>query len=122
MNEQAPDFVLDSVPGTADSPVFSEPWQARIFALVSRLCMDGRFPWDDFKANLIAEIGQGGEDDPTDYYVHFVGACEKLLTENEMLDREQLASLTAHLAAHPPHPNSSKPGPIAVDPGRPGVG
>ena len=74
MSARAPRNVLESVPSVDDAPVFSEPWQARIFAIVSRLCMDGRFPWDDFKEKLIAEIGQAGADDPTEYYAHFLTA------------------------------------------------
>jgi nitrile hydratase accessory protein len=118
MSQRAPDEVLASVPGGDDGPVFAEPWQARIFAVVSRLCMDARFPWDDFKERLIAEIGRAGVDDTTDYYVHFVGACERLLTENGMLAADELAALKAHLAAHPPHPTTSPPGPVAVDPAK----
>ncbi len=118
MSDVAPDTIVASVPSTDGEPVFSEPWQARIFAVVSRLAMDHRFPWDDFKASLIAEIGAGGPDDTTDYYVHFAMACEKLLTSNGMLDAAELEALSAQFKAHPPHPNSSPPGPITVDPAR----
>jgi len=121
MNEGAPHEILASVPAADDGPVFAEPWQARIFAVVSRLCQDGRFPWDDFKARLIAEIGRGGADDPTGYYVHFLNACERLLTEQGLVAAEELAALKAHLQAHPPHPTTSRPGPVAVDPARPGA-
>jgi nitrile hydratase accessory protein len=119
MSEGAPQEVLADVPAEEGGPVFAEPWQARIFAVVSRLCLDGSVPWDDFKARLIAEIGRGGADDTTDYYVHFVSACERLLTENGVLNVAELSALKAHLAAHPPHPTTSKPGPIAIDPVRP---
>lgn len=118
MSEKVPGFVLDDVPGEGGTPVFAEPWQARVFALVSRLCMDGRFPWNDFKECLIAEIGQGGEGDTTEYYAHFVAACERLLTQNGTLDKGQLAELKSHLAAHPPHATTSEPGPVAVDAAR----
>jgi nitrile hydratase accessory protein len=122
MSGGAPQDVLESVPGAHDAPVFAEPWQARIFAVVSRLCMDGRFPWDDMKRNLITEIGQGGEVDPTEYYVHFLNACERLLTSKGLLGVDELAALRAHLAAHPPHPTTSRPGPVTVDPARSDIG
>ncbi len=115
MTAGAPEDIVRAVPSFEGEPVFQEPWQARIFAVVSRLAMDGRFPWDDFKENLIAEIGGGGPDDTTDYYIHFAKACENLLTSNGMLDAEELEALSAELKAHPPHPNSSPPGPITVD-------
>lgn len=118
MSEGAPQDVLQSVPGAGDAPVFDEPWQARIFAVVSRLCLDGRFPWDDFKEQLIGEIGRDGEAGATDYYIHFLNACERLLTSEGLLDADELAALKAHLAAHPPHPTISRPGPLAVDPAR----
>lgn len=115
MSTGAPEAIVRAVPSSEGEPIFQEPWQARIFAVVSRLAMDGQFPWDDFKENLIAEIGSGGQADTTDYYVHFAMACERLLTSNGMLDRTELEALAADLKAHPPHPNASPPGPITID-------
>ena len=44
-------------PTVDDAPVFAEPWQARAFAVVVKLCQDGHAEWDDFQRRLIAEIG-----------------------------------------------------------------
>jgi len=116
MTRRASPHLLGDVPMSGGEPVFAEPWQARIFAVVSRLCQDGRFPWDDFKVRLIDEIGTGDADD---YYVHFLDACERLLADKGLVAADELAALKAHLAAHPPHPTASRPGPVAVDPACP---
>lgn len=118
MTDTAP-RLLGDIPVADGGPVFAEPWQARIFAVVSRLCQDGRFPWDDFKQRLIGEIGA---DDRSDYFVHFLEACERLLADKGLVAVGELAALKAHLAAHPPHPTTSMPGPVAVDPARPAGG
>lgn len=100
------------------TPVFSEPWQARIFALVTRLCEDGRYDWDSFKTLLIDEIGSNGAGDGADYYERWLAACERLITAQGLVTAEDLAGRKAQLAAHPPHPTSAAAGPIAVDPPR----
>lgn len=100
------------------APAFGEPWQARIFALVTRLCEDGRYDWDSFKVLLIDEIERNGAPDGADYYERWLAACERLVTDLGLLSADDLAVRKGHLAAHPPHPTSAVRGPIAVDPPR----
>ena len=107
----------DELPG-GTAPVFDEPWQARIFALVSGMCRDGRYDWEDFKALMIDEIGHHGDADGADYYERWLAACERLVTGKGMVTAAELAQRKAQLAAHPPHPTHAAPGPIAVDPPR----
>ena len=97
---------------------FAEPWQARIFAVVTRLCDDGRYDWDAFKALLIDEVGRHGAPDGHDYYERWTAACERLLVERGLVGADELSLRKAHLAAHPPHPTHAAPGPLAVDPAR----
>jgi nitrile hydratase accessory protein len=109
-----------TTPGTPDgqAPAFGEPWQARIFALVTRLCEDGRYDWDSFKVLLIDEIERHGAPDGSDYYERWLAACERLVTELGLLSADDLAERKGHLAAHPPHPTSAARGPVAIDPPR----
>jgi len=100
------------------SPTFSEPWQARIFALVTRMCEDGRYDWDSFKVLLIDEIEHHGSADGSDYYERWLAACERLITGKGMISGADLAERKDALAAHPPHPTSAAPGPITIDPPR----
>lgn len=51
---QVPDTL--AVPKDGDIPVFVEPWEARIFAMVVALHDQGRFEWKDFQSLLVAEI------------------------------------------------------------------
>ena len=108
------------VPGDKDGPVFDEPWQARVFALVVRLCRDGRYEWDEFRRLLIAEIGaaDAAGDGETGYYDHWLAASEKLLGARGLLAQDDLAGRKAELAANPPEPTKAVPNPVHVDPGR----
>ncbi len=113
-----PQAILDMLPDDGAGPVFMEPWQARIFALVSRMCMDGRYVWDEFKELLIDEIQSHGAEDGSDYYERWLAAAERLVTSKGMAAPEELSLRKEHLAHHPPHPTTSAPGPITVDPAR----
>ncbi len=108
--------ILETSPDDGSDPVFEEPWQARIFALVCRMHMDGHCSWDDFKALLIDEIEANGSEDGGDYYERWLSAAERLTTAKGLTDRAALSSRKEHLARHPPHPTAAAPGPIAVDP------
>ena len=121
MSEAAPErAMLAMLPGDDAGPVFSEPWQARIFALVARLAMDGHCAWDDFKALLSDEIRARGAPDGSDYYRRWLAAAEKLVAAGDMASAEALGARKAHLARHPPHPTGARQGPIAVSPARKG--
>jgi len=113
-----PRAILDLMPDDDGGPVFQEPWQARIFALVSQLYVDGRYAWDDFKDLLIDEIQSHGAEDGSDYYERWLSAAERLVMAKGMAQAGELAQRKEHLAEHPPHPTTSAPGPITVDPAR----
>lgn len=113
-----PQAILDLLPDDGSGPVFKEPWQARIFAVVSHMCMDGQYVWDEFKKLLIDEIQSNGAEDGSDYYERWLTAAERLVTSKGMAAPDELLARKEHLARHPPHPTTSGPGPIAVDPAR----
>ena len=107
-------------PTVDDAPVFAEPWQARAFAVVVKLCQDGHAEWDDFQRRLIAEIGaaDAAGDDATGYYEHWLAACERLLVERGLAAPGDLARRKAAAAASRPPPTRAVANPIAIDPAR----
>ncbi len=109
-----------SAPPDLAEPTFDEPWQARAFAVVVRLCEDGRCEWDDFRQLLIAEIGaaDAAGDTDTGYYEHWLAACEKLLADKGLAGTGDLAARKTHLAANRPAPTRAVPNPVAIDPAR----
>ena len=104
--------------GGDDEPVFEEPWQARIFAIVRAMHQDGRYAWREFQLLLIDEIGTRGTEDGSDYYERWLAAAERLVIARGMSRAGELADLREHLASHPPHPKTAPPGPVAVEPAR----
>ena len=101
-----------------DDPVFDEPWQARVFALVSAMHLDGRYAWREFQQLLADEIGARGARDGSDYYERWLAAAERLVVGKGMSRAEELARRRQHLASHPPHPSPASPEPVAVAPAR----
>lgn len=119
MSDAVPIGLAELLPRAADgAPAFQEPWQARIFALVTRLCEDGRYDWERFKVLLIDEIERHGAPDGADYYERWLSAAERLIADMGLVSAADLAERKGHLAAHPPHPTHAAPGPVAVDPPR----
>ena len=76
---------LPLLPRDNGEPVFAEPWQAQAFALAVRLSADGHFTWKEWAAaladELAAAVRRGKPDDGSRYYLHWVAALERLVTE-----------------------------------------
>jgi nitrile hydratase accessory protein len=68
----------------ADSPVFSEPWEARTFAITLALHERGLFTWPQWAAALSRQITAArvaGDADLGDtYYQHWLRALESLVS------------------------------------------
>jgi nitrile hydratase accessory protein len=83
--------------GDEERERFSEPWQARAFALVLALSEKGLFSLKDFQAALIRRITEfektqclaGGDD----YYTVWIGALEDLLSERKLFTNEKMTGL-----------------------------
>jgi nitrile hydratase accessory protein len=78
-----------------DEPVFSEPWEARVFALALSLNEKGLFTWTEWAAALGAQIekaqGNGDPDLGDSYYRHWMEALEALVTEKGLSSTLELA-------------------------------
>lgn len=115
MTATMPDFASIEAPRSNGELVFDAPWQGRIFGLVVHLCEAGLFEWDDFKAHLIAEIGESGEDevtcDPAVYYRQFSAAFIALMGERGLLDVETLEERTIAELQRQTHEDHDHPHP-----------
>ena len=76
---------VPGMPQDEGGPVFKEPWQARAFAMVLALHERGLFGWDEWAATLGDEIRKaqraGDPDTGETYYLHWLAALERLVTE-----------------------------------------
>jgi nitrile hydratase accessory protein len=77
-------------------PVFEAPWQSRAFGMVVDLHKSGRFPWDEFKQRLIAQIDAGRPADApaeaSEYYYQWVEAFSRLAVETGLLQESEIAA------------------------------
>lgn len=87
------------LPGDRNEPVFANPWQAQIFALVVGLHQRGCFSWGEWTETLSAEIAaarDNGENDSIDskkeeadpgdsYYRMWVITLERILTSKTIV-------------------------------------
>ena len=84
-------FAVGSMMGQPDAPprsngalCFAQAWQRQAFGMAIALAREGHFEWEDFRRELIAEIGawEGSHalDDPGwDYYERFLAVLERLV-------------------------------------------
>jgi nitrile hydratase accessory protein len=92
---------------TAPEAVFSEPWEARAFAVAVALCEAGQFQWLEFQQSLIEEIGAtektgaatGGG---ADYYRHWLSALVRLLEAKGIVGGAELKARIAEVGPPPP--------------------
>lgn len=70
-----------------DAPVFAEPSEARIFAIVVALAEAGRFPWAAFQTRL-GEAISADPDRP--YWSSWLRAALVLLEEHGLASRAEL--------------------------------
>ncbi|GAC1634684.1 MAG: hypothetical protein NVS9B10_30800 [Nevskia sp.] len=85
---------LPAIPADAEGPVFREPWEAQLFALVIRMHQQGAFTWNEWAEALSAEIRSaqaGGDPDLGDtYYQHWLEAFETLVIAKGITTHEAL--------------------------------
>ncbi|MGH7914285.1 MAG: nitrile hydratase accessory protein [Candidatus Binataceae bacterium] len=91
----------------APEAAFSEPWEARAFAVAVELCETGHFQWAEFQQSLINEIGaaertgrstSGG----AGYYYHWLGALTRLLNAKGIIGGAELEARIANVGPPPP--------------------
>ena len=94
---------MPRIPQDEDGPVFNAPWEAHAFALCLTLHDEGHFTWREWVDGLSAEIRaaqQGGDPDLGDtYYLHWLGALEKILDGKGLISRREFAERKEEWAA-----------------------
>ncbi len=98
------------IPRDSEGPVFREPWEARAFALAVALSQQGVFSWSEWATALAAEIAQaqrrGAPDTGETYYLHWLAALERLVTDKQVTTAATLERTRAawdHAADRTPH-------------------
>jgi nitrile hydratase accessory protein len=103
--------------------VFAAPWESQAFGVAMALHEAGAFDWEDFRRQLIAEIGaweaagRGRED--WSYYRCWLRALERLLNDRGLVAGEDLRARAVLLAARPADhgPPAHRHGHVPGDPG-----
>lgn len=80
---------------------FSEPWQARVFALTVAMNEAGHFAWSDW-ASVFGGHLKGTRDGEGDYWRAWAAALEEMLARGGIADADGVAALTEkwQTAAH----------------------
>jgi nitrile hydratase accessory protein len=99
---EKPDRQIADMEGTAALPrkngelVFNEAWEGRVFGMAVAMSEERQFDWEDFRQQLIAEIGaadQAGSE--STYYERWLAAFERLLDRRGLITASELTSRTA---------------------------
>jgi len=81
--------------------VFDAPWQSRVFGMAQALCEQGVFTWDEFREQLILQIGTYRGDGDYQYFTHFFNALTFLLEKKQLFSKDELVVLSEQFAARP---------------------
>jgi nitrile hydratase accessory protein len=79
--------------------VFDELWEARLFGMAVALNERGLYPWQDFRAHLIAEIAVADAAGGVNYYESWLRAFERILVERGVLTEVEMNRRTEACAA-----------------------
>jgi nitrile hydratase accessory protein len=69
-----------------DEPVFAEPWEAQVFAMVVMLHEKGLFTWKEWSEALSCEISLGSS---KKYYENWLLVLDKMLEKNNIATYEE---------------------------------
>lgn len=82
------------IPRDDEGPVFNEPWMARAFAMTLKLAEAKIFTWGEWCEALSSEIklaqAEGDPDLGDTYYMHWLGALEKLVVDKQVSNSQGL--------------------------------
>ena len=82
----------DAIAAGGEAPVFEAPWEAQAVAMAVALHARGLFTWTEWAAALAREIAKAGAaDSGAEYYRHWLGALEHIVTQKAAVTPQQLA-------------------------------
>lgn len=95
----------EAPPSANGELLFEAPWEARAFGMAVTLADNGRFTWDEFRAELIAAIA-GWEATAAPgaeyrYYECWLAALSRVAERKGLASVEALAARATELAARP---------------------
>lgn len=86
-------------PSEGDDVTFAAPWQARAFGLTVALRRQGNVDWDRFQELLVEELDDVEGHGEEAYYGAWLRAIERLLLDDGVVDRGELATRVAEFAS-----------------------
>ena len=96
---------VPTIPADEQGPVFREPWEAQIFALVVRLHQQELFTWKEWADALSGEIRNAqtrGDPDLGDtYYQHWLNTLETLVITKGIASAELIHDREQEIALRP---------------------
>jgi nitrile hydratase accessory protein len=121
MSTKTAEDLIAAARALAPEAVFSEPWEARAFAVAVALSEAGQFQWAEFQQNLIEEIDAAEKTGRTtsggaDYYRYWLGALTRLLNAKGIVGGAELQARIADVGPPPPSQNPHGQDPRDQDP------
>lgn len=121
MSTKTAEDLIAAARALAPEAVFSEPWEARAFAVAVALSEAGQFQWAEFQQNLIEEIDAAEKTGRTtsggaDYYRYWLGALTRLLNAKGIVGGAELEARIADVGPPPPSQNPHGQDPRDQDP------
>jgi nitrile hydratase accessory protein len=97
-----PDRQIADMDGLAALPrkngelVFNEAWEGRLFGMAVAMSEGKKLEWEDFRQQLIAEIGQADQvGSESTYYERWLAAFERLLDREGLVKAAEVELRTA---------------------------
>jgi len=121
MSTKTAEDLIAAARALAPEAVFSEPWEARAFAVAVALSEAGQFQWAEFQQNLIEEIDAAEKTGRTtsggaDYYRYWLGALTRLLNAKGIVGGAELEARIVDVGPPPPSQNPHGQDPRDQDP------
>ena len=85
--------------------VFAAPWESRAFGVALAMSQSGIYRLDELRDLLIEEIDHwerthGSDGDGWSYYAHWLVALERLLSQRNLLDTDEIEARMRTIARH----------------------
>ena len=88
---------LQRFPFGDEEPIFSAPWEAHVFAIALQLHEKGIFTWPEWSEYLSEAIYSNQGEGNIAYYVSWLEALIRLLTDKEIIESSEFSQLIVAL-------------------------
>ena len=103
---EAASFAIQILPNRLrhdSEPIFTAPWQAKIFVFILLLIERGDLYWSEFRDQLIEEIAgnRSAENEAENYYLAWLQAAERVLQKKKLITGTDIETqITTMLSAN----------------------